>query len=329
METMNTEVGGNDRRRRIINELRVDPGAAANLVGRDTRWTGGGEFDHLSAAELDTTAKSLLARGVEELADAQELLWASDSYALLVVFQAMDAAGKDSTIKHVMSGVNPQGVQVVSFKKPSSDELDHTFLWRIGKAVPERGRIGIFNRSQYEEVVALRVHPEWLDHQRLPQGDRGPGFWADRYDDLNAFERHLDRNGTKVVKFFLNVSRAEQKRRFMARLDNPDKLWKFNAADVAERARWDEYMQAYEDAITATSTPWAPWYVMPADHKHVMQAMTAAIIVDTVQSLDLQWPTVSDKERVANVAARRELEAESDQPLATGNSGTTDSTLEE
>jgi PPK2 family polyphosphate:nucleotide phosphotransferase len=324
-----TEVGDIGRRERITSALRVDPGVAANLVGRDTRWTGGGEFDRLSAAELDSTAKSVLARGVEQLADAQELLWASDSHALLVVFQAIDAAGKDSTIKHVMSGVNPQGVQVVSFKQPSSEELDHTFLWRIWKAVPERGRIGIFNRSHYEEVVALRVHPEWLDHQRLPPGDRGPSFWADRYDDLNAFERHLDRNGTKVVKFFLHVSKAEQKRRFMARLDNPDRLWKFSAADVAERARWDEYMRAYEDAITATSTPWAPWYVIPADHKHVMQAMTAAILVDTIQRLDLQWPTVSDEERAVNTAARRELEAESDQPVAARNTGTTDTTLEE
>ena len=312
MNTKVPEVRGDDRRQRIIASLRVDPGSAADLAGRDTRWTGGGEFDRLSATELDAAARAVLAAGVEQLADAQELLWASDSYALLVVFQAMDAAGKDSTIKHVMSGVNPQGVQVVSFKKPSSDELDHTFLWRIGKAVPERGRIGIFNRSHYEEVVALRVHPEWLDHQRLPQGDRGPSFWADRHDDLNSFEQHIDRNGTKVVKFFLHVSKAEQKRRFMARLDNPDKLWKFKAADVAERGRWDDYMQAYEDAITATSTPWAPWYVIPADHKHVMQAMAAAIIVDTIQALDLRWPTVSAEERAANVASRRELEAESD-----------------
>ena len=254
----------------------------------------------------------MLAEGIEQLKDAQELLWASDTYALLVVFQAMDAAGKDSTIEHVMSGVNPQGVQVVSFKQPSSEELDHTFLWRIAKAAPERGRIGIFNRSHYEEVVALRVHPEWLDKQALPPGDRGPEFWADRYDDLNAFEHHLDRNGTKVVKFFLHVSKAEQKRRFMARLDNPDKQWKFNAGDVAVRRQWDEYMQAYEDAITATSTEWAPWYVIPADHKHVMQAMVAAILVDTIEGLDLQWPTVSDEDRAANAKARRELEAEAE-----------------
>jgi PPK2 family polyphosphate:nucleotide phosphotransferase len=300
-----------DLRQRIIDEIRVEPGTPANLAGRDTRWTGGGEYAGLSFEELDATAKDVLARGIEQLKDAQELLWADNRYALLMVFQAMDAAGKDSTIKHVMSGVNPQGVQVVSFKQPSSQELDHTFLWRISNAVPERGRIGIFNRSQYEEVVALKVHPEWLEKQKLPPGDRGPTFWADRYDDLNAFERHLDRNGTKIVKFFLHVSKAEQKRRFMARLDNPDKLWKFSAGDVAVRAHWDDYMQAYEDAITATSTDWAPWYVLPADHKHVMQAMAAAIVVDAINSLDLRWPTVSDAEREENAKARQLLEAES------------------
>ena len=252
----------------------------------------------------------MLQQGIQRLSDAQELLWASDTSSVLVVFQAMDAAGKDSTIEHVMSGVNPQGVSVVSFKGPSSEDLDHTYLWRIQKNAPERGRIGIFNRSQYEEVIALRVHPEWLEKQRLPGDDRGPDFWAGRYDDLNAWERHLDRNGTKVVKLFLHVSKAEQKRRFMARLDNPDKLWKFNAADVAERALWDEYMAAYEDAITATSTEWAPWYVVPADHKHVLQALTVAILVDTIESLDLRYPTVSDKDRERNAEARRLLEAE-------------------
>ena len=221
---------------RIANQLRVEPGTKADLAGRDTGWTGGGEYATLSAEELDHTAKELLAQGIEKLKDAQELLWASDTYALLVVFQAMDAAGKDSTIEHVMSGVNPQGVHVVSFRKPSSEELDHTFLWRISKSAPERGRIGIFNRSQYEEVLALRVHPEWIDKQ-LPDTDRGPEFWAARYDDLNAFERHLDRNGTKVVKFFLHVSKAEQKRRFMARLDNPDKQWKFNAGRCGRASR--------------------------------------------------------------------------------------------
>jgi PPK2 family polyphosphate:nucleotide phosphotransferase len=303
---------GEARRQRIADQLRVEPGSKANLAGRDTQWTGGGAYDHLSGDELDATAKTILADGIEELKDAQGLLWASNSYALLVVFQAMDAAGKDSTIKHVMSGVNPQGVQVVSFKQPSSAELDHNYLWRISNALPARGRIGIFNRSQYEEVVALRVHPEWLDDQKLPPGDRGPDFWAGRYDDLNALERHLDRNGTKIVKFFLHVSKAEQKRRFLARLDNPDKLWKFSAGDVAVRAHWDEYMQAFEDAITATSTEWAPWYVIPADHKHVMQAMVARILVDTISGLDLQWPTVSDEDREANAKARAQLETEPD-----------------
>lgn len=300
-----------DRRTRIVQQLRVEPGSAADLAGRDTRWTGGGELDRLTTAELDDTARSVLASGIEELAHAQELLWASDRYALLVVFQAMDAAGKDSTIKHVLSGVNPQGVDVVSFKRPSSEELDHTYLWRITKAVPERGRIGVFNRSHYEEVVALRVHPEWLDRQKLPAGDRGPQFWAERFEDINAFERHLARNGTKIVKFFLNVSRDEQHRRFMARLNNPNKQWKFNAADVAERALWPQYVDAYDAAVTATSTEFAPWYVLPADHKHVMQAMAAAVITEAIHSLDLRWPVVSDADRDANARARQQLEAES------------------
>jgi PPK2 family polyphosphate:nucleotide phosphotransferase len=299
-----------DRRERIIKELLVEPGSDANIAGRDPAWTGGPEFEQLSAEELNATAKEILARGVKELSDAQELLWASDSYALLVVFQAIDAAGKDSTIEHVMSGVNPQGVQVVSFKRPSSEDLDHDFLWRISKALPERGRIGIFNRSHYEEVVALRVHPEWLQKQKLPPGPRDAGFWAGRHEDINAFERHLDRTGTKVVKLFLHVSKAEQQRRFLARLDEPGKQWKFSAADVAERAHWDQYMGAYEEAITATSTPWAPWYVIPADHKRVMQAMVVTILVDTIGSLDLSWPEVSEEARAANAEARRRLEAE-------------------
>jgi PPK2 family polyphosphate:nucleotide phosphotransferase len=250
-----------------------------------------------------------LEKGVEALSEAQELLWASDSRALLVVFQAIDAAGKDSTIKHVMSGVNPQGVHVTSFKKPSEEELDHTYLWRVQKAAPERGRIGIFNRSHYEDVVVVRVHPGWLPDDVGPVGEQ---FWLDRYDDLNAFERHLTRNGTAVVKFFLHVSKAEQKRRFLARLDDTEKLWKFSADDVAEREHWDAYMEAYEAAISATSTEWAPWYVIPADDKKVMQAMVASILVDTINGLDLSWPVVSDDDRRANEEARRKLEAEPD-----------------
>jgi len=300
------------RHQRIIDELRVQPGRPANLAGRDTGWTGGGEFDALSSDDLDATAKDLLREGIDALKDAQELLWATDRYALLVVFQALDAAGKDSTIEHVMSGVNPQGVQVVGFRKPSAEELDHTYLWRIAKSVPERGRIGIFNRSHYEEVVALKVHPEWLDAQKLPPGDRGPQFWADRYEDLNAFEHHLARNGTRIVKFFLHVSKAEQKRRFLRRLDNPDKEWKFNPADVDTRAEWDAQMQAYDEALSATSTEWAPWYVLPADHKKVMQAMAAAIIVDEIAAMGLEWPKVSDADRKRNAEARARLEAEPD-----------------
>jgi PPK2 family polyphosphate:nucleotide phosphotransferase len=298
------------RAERILEHVTVAPGTPAALATRDPAWLGGADYEHLSTETLEAEARSVLARDVEQLAQMQSLLWASDSRAVLVVFQAMDAAGKDSAIGYVMSGVNPQGVQVVGFKQPSSEELDHTFLWRIAKAAPERGRIGIFNRSHYEEVVALRVHPEWLAKQRLPDGPDAPGFWEGRYEDINAFERHLDRNGTKVVKFFLHVSRAEQKRRFLARLDNPQREWAFNADDVAERGRWDEYIAAYEQALTATSTPWAPWHVIPADAKWFTQALVAAILVRTIDGLGLQWPQLTPAAHEANVAARHQLDAE-------------------
>jgi PPK2 family polyphosphate:nucleotide phosphotransferase len=304
--------GGAKDRRRVQEALRVAPGKRADLAHRDTGWTGGEELEHLSGKKLNAAAKRVLADGIDELKDAQELLWASDTYSLLIVFQAMDAAGKDSTIEHVMSGVNPQGVNVVSFKQPSTEELDHTFLWRIAKNTPAKGMIGIFNRSHYEEVVTLKVHPDWLEQQHLPAGGRGKSFWAGRYDDINAFERHLDRNGTRIIKFFLHVSKEEQKRRFMGRLDHPEKNWKFSAADVAERAHWEHYMKAYDDAITATSTEWAPWYVIPADNKHVMQAMAVSVIVETIRSLDLHWPVVSDAARRANAEARELLDAEPD-----------------
>ncbi len=297
-------------RSRVLEQLLVEPGTPAGIEARDPGWKGGPDFAHLAVGELDERAKDALARGIDELSDAQELLWASDRYALLVVLQAMDAAGKDSAIEHVMSGVNPQGVQVFSFRKPSAEELDHDFLWRIARALPERGRIGIFNRSHYEEVVALKVHPEWLEAQRLPPGERDERFWQERYEDINAFEHHLVRNGTKVVKFFLHVSKAVQKQRFLARLDTPGKEWKFNADDVTERALWNSYMSAFEDALTATSTPWAPWYVIPADHKHLTQALVAQALVEHVRSLDLRWPDVSDADHVANLAARKRLETE-------------------
>jgi len=297
-------------RDRLLEQLVVAPGEAAGLDARDPGWTGGPDFEHLAHDELKAQSKDALKRGIKELSDAQELLWASDNYALLVVLQAMDAAGKDSAIEHVMSGVNPQGVQVVSFGKPSSEELDHNFLWRISNALPERGRIGIFNRSHYEEVVALKVPPEWLEPQRLPPGDRDERFWQERYEDINAFERHVARTGTKIVKFFLHVSKAVQKERFLARLDTPGKEWKFNAADVTERGHWDAYTSAFEDALTATSTPWAPWYVIPADHKWLTQALVAQVLVEQVRARDLSWPEVSDAEHAANLEARKRLEAE-------------------
>jgi PPK2 family polyphosphate:nucleotide phosphotransferase len=297
-------------RDRLTSKLIVEPGTAAGIAGRDSAWTGGEELSGLAHDEIQERARKAVKRGIAELSDAQELLWATDRHAVLVVLQAMDAAGKDSAIEHVMSGVNPQGVQVVSFRKPSEEELDHDFLWRISKALPERGRIGIFNRSHYEEVVALKVHPEWLDAQRLPPGPRDEAFWNGRYEDINAFERHVARTGTKIVKLFLHVSKAVQKERFIARLDTPGKEWKFNAADVAERQHWDAYMGAFEDALTATSTPWAPWYVIPADHKKIAQALVAAVLVETLRSLDLRRPEVSPEEHAANLVARKELEAE-------------------
>jgi len=299
-----------EARDRILGRLAVEPGQPAGLEDRDPGWTGGAEFADLAQDELQDRANEYVRRGIKDLSEAQELLWATDRYSLLVVLQAMDAAGKDSAIGHVMKGVNPQGVQVVSFKQPSSEELDHDYLWRVSKALPERGRIGIFNRSHYEEVVALRVHPEWLEPQRLPPGERDEAFWQARYEDINAFERHLDRNGTKIVKFFLHVSKEVQKERFLARLDTPGREWTFNAADVAERTRWDEYMRAFEDALTATSTPWAPWHVIPADHKALTQALVAAVLIQKLQSLDLRWPSVSPEQHDANVRARAELEAE-------------------
>jgi PPK2 family polyphosphate:nucleotide phosphotransferase len=299
-----------DARQRLLDQLVVVPGEPAGLANRDPGWTGGPDFSDLALDELEQRARDVLAHGIAELSDAQELLWASDRYALLVVLQAMDAAGKDSAIEHVMSGVNPQGVQVFSFKEPSSEELDHDFLWRISKALPERGRIGIFNRSHYEEVVALKVHPEWLEAQRLPQGERGKRFWQERYEDINSFERHLDRNGTKIVKFFLHISKEVQRQRFIARLDRPGREWTFNAAYVAERERWDAYMSAFEDALTATSTPWAPWHAIPADHRPLTQVLVASVIVEKLRSLDLRWPEVSAADHAANLEARKELEAE-------------------
>ena len=257
-------------------------------------------------SELKQDSKALLQQGVQTLAEMQDKLYAQDRWSLLLVFQAMDAAGKDGTIKHVMSGVNPQGCEVASFKAPSSEELDHDFLWRCMPWLPNRGHIGIFNRSYYEEVLVVRVHPEFLAGQKLPPELVTKHIWEERYEDINNFEHYLARNGTVIRKFFLHVSKAEQKKRFMERLDEPEKHWKFSAADVRERAHWDEYMQAYEDMIRATATPHAPWYVVPADNKWFTRLVVAAAVVEAMEGLNLRYPKV-DKKKRAELAAAREL----------------------
>jgi len=295
----------------VVDELTVQPGSAAGLSGRSTAGTKAdwlGAIGHTSAKEV---AEHDLQVFKQELERAQELLYASDTYALLLIFQALDAAGKDGTIKHVMSGVNPQGCEVSSFKQPSSEELEHDFLWRSARALPRRGRIGIFNRSYYEEVLVVRVHPEILDQQHLPPGTvAGSRLWHERYEDINAFEHHLVRNGTRVVKFFLHVSRDEQRRRFLERLDDPAKQWKFSAADLAERSHFAEYQEAYEQMLTKTSTSWAPWHVIPADHKPAMRALVGGIVVDVIDSLDLAMPKISPGQTEALEAARRALRDE-------------------
>jgi PPK2 family polyphosphate:nucleotide phosphotransferase len=243
-------------------------------------------------SEQKGEASMLLARGIEWLAEEQEKLYAQDRWGVLLVFQAMDAAGKDSTIKHVMSGVNPQGVQVTSFKAPSSEELDHDFLWRCMKALPERGRIGIFNRSYYEEALVVRVHKEFLAKQKLPPKLVTKDIWKERYEDIASFERYLARNGYLILKFFLHVSRDEQKKRFLERLDEPEKNWKFAPGDVKERRYWDDYMKSYEDVIRHTAAPHAPWYVVPADSKWFTRLVVAAAIVQGIEQLDLRFPAV-------------------------------------
>ena len=261
---------------------------------------------HLESEDADR-AREALKDGIELLADLQDMLYAQDRYSLLLIFQAMDAAGKDGTIKHVMSGVNPQGVQVFSFKAPSAEDLDHDYLWRCLRNLPERGRIGIFNRSYYEEVLVTRVHPEILERQKLPPELVTKKIWQERYEDVRNYERYLARNGTVIRKFFLHVSKDEQKRRFMSRLDEPEKNWKFSANDVTERRRWKDYQRAYEDMIRATATPEAPWYVVPADNKWFTRLAVAAAIVDALAGLDLRYPKVSAAQRKALAAARREL----------------------
>ena len=240
-------------------------------------------------------AKAMLAEGVDLLVGLQEKLYADDRWSVLIILQAMDAAGKDSVVEHVMSGLNPQGVQVHSFKQPSAEELDHDFLWRAAQRLPERGRIGIFNRSYYEEVLIVRVHPELLERQKLPKPMVGKDIWNQRFDDICAFERHLARNGTRILKFFLHVSKQEQRKRFLARIDEPAKRWKFSMADVAERKFWDKYQEAYDDMIRHTSHPEAPWFVVPADHKWFTRMVVAGALVQELQALGLDFPKVEGK----------------------------------
>lgn len=261
-------------------------------------------------------ASDVLQQGVDLLAEMQDKLYAQDRWALLLIFQAMDAAGKDSAIKHVMSGINPQGCQVFAFKSPSAEELDHDFLWRTNRCIPERGRIGIFNRSYYEEVLAVRVHQEFLARQKLPPRLVTRKIWEERFEDINNFEQYLARNGVVVRKFFLHVSKGEQKKRFLERLDNPDKNWKFSLADANERVYWKEYMDAYEEMIRNTATKHSPWYVVPADNKWFTRLVVAAAVIETLESLDLAYPSMDDEKRKELAAARAVLEGK--EPVVNG-----------
>ena len=292
----------------------VQPGSKVKLKNYDSRFLSDFEDANLklSKHELKERSSELLRTGVERLAEFQDKLYAQNNYALLCLFQAMDAAGKDSTIKHVMSGVNPQGCQVFSFKQPSMEELDHDYLWRYAKSLPERGRIGIFNRSYYEEMLVVRVHPELLERQQLPtQLKKNKKIWQQRFEEINNFEQYLVNNGIVVLKFFLHVSKEEQKKRFLDRLDLPEKNWKFSVTDVKERQLWEHYMDAYEDVFNHTSTEWAPWYIIPADRKWYMRLVVAAIIYQTLESLGLSYPEVTKEHRQALEEARHLLQQES------------------
>ncbi len=286
---------------KLVDPYRVTRGKKFRLKDFDPGDTGGLGSDH------KPEARELLEKGIQWLDEEQDKLYAQDRHSLLLVFQAMDAAGKDSTIRHVMSGVNPQGCQVYSFKQPSGEELQHDYLWRCQKCLPERGRIGIFNRSYYEEVLVVRIHPELLKGRKLPPGAVTRGIWKERLDDIAGFERYLARQGTIVLKFFLHVSRKEQKRRFLQRLEQPEKNWKFSPADLEERRYWDDYMAAYEDAIRRTASREAPWYVVPADNKWYTRLVVAAAIVEALRKLDLAYPGIDEAGRKEIAVAKRSL----------------------
>jgi PPK2 family polyphosphate:nucleotide phosphotransferase len=289
------------RARQFAKPFRVTNGAKFRLKKIDPG-------DTLDLSDEDKPrAKEMLSLGVQVLADLQDRLYAQDRWSLLLIFQAMDAAGKDGAIKHVMTGINPQGCQVFSFKAPTSDDLDHDYLWRCMRCLPERGRIGIFNRSYYEETLVVRVHPEMLARQKLPRERVGTQIWKERFEDITNFERYLDRNGVLVRKFFLHVSEKEQRKRFLDRLNDPEKNWKFSGADIAERRRWRDYMDAYEDMIRHTATDYAPWYVVPADNKWFTRIVVAAAVIDALESLDLRYPKVGPAQQKELAAARKAL----------------------
>ena len=289
---------------KILKRYRIEDGKKFRLKDFDPADT------HGLKSQLKPQARELLAHGVQQMSRLQDILAAQDRWGLLLIFQAMDAAGKDGTIKHVMSGVNPQGVQVTSFKAPSAEELSAGFLWRTSKQVPTRGRIGIFNRSYYEEVLVVRVHPELLDKQKLPKALVTKEIWKERFDDINAFERYLAGNGIAVVKFFLHLSRKEQKKRFLERLTEPDKNWKFSLADLHERESWNEYQDAYEDMIRHTATRFAPWYVVPADNKWFTRLVVAEAVVDALKAMKLKYPKVAGEFKAELDRARQQLQAE-------------------
>ncbi|KQS89746.1 hypothetical protein ASG68_05055 [Rhizobium sp. Leaf453] len=299
------EVGDGGRVKFRLRDIAVEPGSKVNLKKDfDPDFTGGYED---KAGALEHVAKN-----VERLSAMQETLYAQDIYSVLFIFQAMDAAGKDGAIRHVMSGINPQGCQVTSFKAPSADDLDHDYLRRASVALPGRGMIGIFNRSYYEEVLVVRVHPELLVKQKLPPQARGKDVWEKRYKEINNFEKYLRRNGTIVVKFFLNVSKEEQKKRFLARIDEPDKNWKFSPADFAERKHWDDYQGAFEDMLSNTSTDWAPWFVIPADNKWFARLAISEVVTAVFEKLNLKMPEVDDARKAELALIRAELLAEKD-----------------
>jgi PPK2 family polyphosphate:nucleotide phosphotransferase len=293
-----------DKLRGLRKQLMAGPGRKISLRDRDPAWTG--------SITDKKVARKYLAEGVQQLARDQGMLYAQDRYAVLMIFQAMDAAGKDGTIRHVMSGVNPQGCQVFSFKAPSAEERDHTYLWRSMKALPERGRIGIHNRSYYEELLVPRVRKEVLAAQQLPEHLKDGKIWARRFREINDFERYLADNGTVVLKFFLHVSKEEQKRRFLARIEEEDKNWKFSVNDVVERSRWNDYMRAYEDIFTHTSTRAAPWFIVPADNKWFTRLAVAAITCHALEALDLAYPEVTPAKKKELAEGRRLLLAEND-----------------